>query len=246
MRHLLAGILLLPLLSSCTGGLGGLQQDLTRAAQEQLMRTLAGEYTRRLGGAVDAVVNELARPGGYLDDPLTRILLPPPLGLALGAVRDLQGDPQAGLLSVLINQAAEQAIPVASPILRTALAQITPAEARGLLDGGVGAGTGLLRARTAAALKAAVRPRVATALAGSDALRIYGELLDAYRMPPVPAAPETVPPAAGPVTDLEAYVTDGAVEGLFAVLAAREAAIRDEFENMTGGMLQGPGAPRPE
>ncbi len=65
-------------------------------------------------------------------------------------------------------------------------------------------------------------------------------------MPPVPAAPETVPPAAGPVTDLEAYVTDGAVEGMFAVLAAREAAIRDEFENMTGGMLQGPGAPRPE
>jgi len=243
MRYLFAGFLCLPLLSSCTGGLATLQQDLTRAAQEQVMRTLAAQYTQRLGGAVDTVVNGLARPGGYLDNPLTRILLPPPLGLVLGVARGLQADPQAELLSVLINQAAEQAIPVAAPILQTALAGITPTEARELLAGDVGAGTGLLRARTGAALKAAVRPRVATALAGNGALRIYDELLDVYRMRPGPAIAEAGPAPTGELApDLADPVTDGAVEGLFAVLAAREAAIRDDFERMTGGMLPGAGA----
>lgn len=243
-RRCAMALCIVPLLSSCTGGFDTLRQDLTRAAQEQVMRTLAAQYSHRLGGAVEAVVNDLARPGGYLDNPLARILLPPPLGLALGVARDLYADPQAALLSVLINQAAEQAIPVAAPILQTALAEITPAEARGLLDGGVGAGTGLLRSRTEAALKAAVRPRVATVLAGNDALRIHDELLDAYHVQSAPAAPEAVSPPAGPAPDLTAYVTDSTVEGLFTVLVAREAAIRDDFERMTGGMLPGAGAPR--
>lgn len=244
MRHLLVGMLVLPLLSSCAGGLATLQEDLTRTARAQMMRTLAAQYSLRLGGAVDAVVGDLARDGGYLDNPLTRILLPPPLGIVLGAVRDLQGDPQAGLLSVLINHAAEQAIPVAAPILRTALAQITPAEARAVLDAGTGTGTALLRVRTAEALKAAMRPRIASVLAGSGALRIYGELLDAYRKRPVPG--EAAAPPAAAVTDLEAYVAAGAVDGLFAVLGEREAAIRGDLDRTTGGRLRGLGVVPPE
>ncbi|MBI5460557.1 MAG: DUF4197 family protein [Gammaproteobacteria bacterium] len=135
-----------------------LQQDLTRSAQEQLKKTLASVYTRELGKGVTTVVTNLARPGGYLDNPVARILLPPPLGMVLGVARDLNADPQAKLLSVLMNQAAEHAIPGAAPILQAALSQLTPTEARQLLDGDKTAGTEALKDKTASILEMALSP----------------------------------------------------------------------------------------
>lgn len=233
------------LLTSCAGGLATLEQDLTRAAQEQVMKTLAGHYTRALGKGIGTVVDDLARPGGYLDNPLVRILLPPPVMLALDIARELHADPQAGMLDVLINSAAEQAIPGATPILQAAIAGITPGEARGLLEAGRTAGTDYLKEQTATALRTALGPQIAAALEASGALQSYAALVapPAGPQPPAAALPpgialETLPEApahAGP-PDLEDYVTEQAIDGLFKVLALEEARIREELERT--GLLQ--------
>lgn len=242
MNRLAGSLLAILLLSSCTpGGLNTLQQNLTLAAQEQLKRTLAGHFTRELGKGVGTVTSALAQSGGYLDNPLVRILLPPPLGLALGVARDLHADPEAALLEVLMNQAAEQAIPGAGPILQTALAQITPADARRLLDGGKTAGTEYLKEKTAAALREALNPLISENLAVSGAQLVYGELIDAYQtqtatnLPAEPAVQEE------PVHDLKQYVAEQAVEGLFKSLGAQETQIRAHLDEVTGGVLQGLG-----
>ncbi|HEY9198181.1 MAG TPA: DUF4197 family protein, partial [Gammaproteobacteria bacterium] len=44
------------------------------------------------------------------------------------------------------------------------------------------------------------------------------------------------PPEAAP--DLEGYVTERAIDGLFKTLGAREAEIRKDIARATGGMLQ--------
>ncbi|MDX5446173.1 MAG: DUF4197 domain-containing protein [Zoogloeaceae bacterium] len=233
------------LLTGCTGGLDTLQQDLARTAQEQVLKTLAGHYTRALGSGVGTIVDELSRPGGYLDNPLIRILLPPPVMLALDIARELHGEPQADLLEVLVNRAAEQAIPGAAPILQAAIAQLTPGEARTLLDAGTTAGTDYLKAKTLTALREALGPQIGAALDASGALRSYAALLEAPAQPtpPVTAPPgeppadiaaDTLPdPSAPPAPPtLEDYVTEQAIDGLFKALAEEEARIRAEIDSI--------------
>lgn len=234
------------LLSACApGGLDVLQQDLTRAAQEQVMKTLSSQYTRELGKGVATIVAGLAEPGGYLNNPVARILLPPPLTMALGVVRDLKVDPQASLLSVLINQAAEQAIPGAAPILQAVLMQITPSEARQLLGDDKTAGTEALKARTSTELQAVLGPIISDQLAASGAMLVYKEILETNSTKSNSTQTEN---AAKPiesvhesVSDLGRYVTEQAVAGMFNVLGDQETFIRNNFDDLTGGMLQGLG-----
>ncbi|TNE81661.1 MAG: DUF4197 family protein, partial [Gammaproteobacteria bacterium] len=94
------------MLAACTSSLEGLQQY----AQDKLQQSVAAEFGRQLGRGINAVVTELGAEGGYLDDPLVRILLPPPLGMVIGVARDLHANPEAAALEILMNRAAEQAI----------------------------------------------------------------------------------------------------------------------------------------
>lgn len=240
-----SGVVIL-LLCACTpNSLTDFSGQLSHAAREQVLNTLAGQYRRRLGSSVDTIIAELGAPGGYLDNPLVRILLPPPIGLVLGTVRDLQADPQAALLETSMNQVAEQALPGAAPIVRTALQQLTPTEARRLLDGDVTAGSDHLKARTGDALRAALHPMIADKLAENTATAVYGELVDVYRMRQnaTPRDASVPPPAAAP--ELADYVAERAVDGLFKMLGARETEIRKDLDRVTGGMLQGSGMPTP-
>lgn len=239
-RHVRLGVALLAaLLSACTpGALTDLPGEVTRAARDQLLNTLAGQYKQRLGSSVNTLIADLGRPGGYLDNPLVRILLPPPVGMALAVARTLQADADAVLLETLMNEVAEQALPGAAPIVQTALAQITPAEAKRLLEGDETAGTEYLKAKTAAALEAALMPVVDAKLAGSGAQLIYGELVDAYQAQQavVPSTDSSVPPPVA-APDLGSYVAERTVDGLFKVLGEREAEIRKDIARASGGML---------
>ena len=243
-RFTLAGLIILLLCACAPNSLTDLPGQVSRAARDQAMNTLAAQYRQRLGGSVDTIIAELGAPGGYLDNPLVRILLPPPIGLVLGAVRDLRADPQAALLETLMNQVAEQALPGAAPIVRTALQQLTPAEARRLLDGDVTAGTDYLKARTGEALQTALQPVVADKLTESGATAVYDILADAYRkhQSATPTDASVPPPASVP--ELADYVTERAVDGLFKTLGAREAEIRKDLDRATGGLLRD-GTPRP-
>ena len=235
MYRIIYALLTTLLLSSCsTGSLTAMQTNLTQAAQEQLKKTLANHFIAELGKGVGTVISSLAQPGGYIDNPLVRILLPPPLGLVFDVARNMNANPDASLLVVLMNQAAEHAIPNATPILQAALTHVTPAEARALLGGGKNAATEFLKAKTAAALQEALTPLVSANLAASGAKQVYGKLLDAYR------ANKTVEPAKidEPAPELVQYVTGQAVEGVFKALGEREALIRENLDNVTG---RGPG-----
>ena len=244
-RPRLGVALLAALLTACTPStLTDLPGELTRAARDQLLNTLAGQYKQRLGSSVNTLISDLGKPGGYLDNPLVRILLPPPVGMALAVARTLQADADTALLETLMNEVAEQALPGAAPIVQAALAQITPAEAKRLLEGDATAGTEYLKTKTAAALEAALSPVVDAKLAGSGAKLIYGELVEAYQAqrPELPAADSSVPPPE-PAPDLGAYVAERTVDGLFKVLGEREAEIRKDIERASGGMLS-PGVPQ--
>jgi hypothetical protein len=239
-RARIGAALLAATLSACTpSALTDLPGEFTRAARDQVLATLSAQYTQRLGASVNGIIADLAEPGGFIDNPLVRILLPPPVGMALAVVRGLQTEPDAFLIETVMNEVAAQAIPGAAPIVQAALAKLTPAEARRLLEGGETAGTEHLKATTAAALQAALTPIVNDKLAGSGAQLIYGELVEAYQaQQAVVPSTDTSVPTPEPSPELGAYVAERTVDGLFKVLAEREADIRKDLDRATGELLQ--------
>jgi hypothetical protein len=291
MRRSLCGLLALVLLSSCSpGGVSQMPYNVAKATQEKLQRALANQFMRKLGDGVDRVVGGLSVAGGFLDNPLVRVLLPPPMGLVLAVTRDLQADPTASTLEQLMNHAAEAAVPGAGPILRAAVRGIQPADAEALLQGGTTAASDFLMERTRSALLEALSPVVAESLSNSGANEIYAGALRAYELQksialaseevlrgsvpeaiaseigiPQPqhpldtAAEILLPPALPdivtangdipgaeatalllahePPTDLNAYVTAKAVDGVFGALAQHERLIRRELQSMAGGLV---------
>jgi hypothetical protein len=230
MRRLIAGFLALMAVSSCAPlDLGQMQRNAVLAAEQQLQRMLAAQFTRRFNNGIDQVIAGLQRTGGFLDDPLVRILLPPPMGLVLGILSDVTENPDAAWLELLMNRAAEAAIPGAGPILKTALTGLSVGEMETVLAGGRQAATELLEDRTRTAVQEALAPVVARTLADAGADAVYGRLLQAYE---IKRALETGTIVEEPVRDLGAYATEAAVNGLFARLAQEERRVRDEIDNL--------------
>lgn len=222
---LLAAVLLL---AGCVTTLDEVKQG----AQQALRNALAFHFKRQFMSGVELVTQGLAGEGGYLDNPLVRILLPPPVGLVIDVARDLHRNPGAALLETLMNRAAEQAVPVAGPILQAVLRDMDTADAQDLLAAGQTATTDYLRARAGHAVHEALRPVVSEKLAQSGAVALYEDLLHdreiAVLVAGLPAR------AASPVAPgaLDDYVTGRAVDGLFRTLEQREDLIRESIAQL--------------
>jgi hypothetical protein len=141
MRRFVLLILISFLLFSCTSFVDSVKDT----AQFQVKYFLATRFSQHLQNSIDTVIGQLAIKGGFFDDPLVRIVLPPPIGLAIGIARDLQDNPQAKLLEILINQAAENTIPVAGPILKNIIKDMNTFTIEELLDSGDRAATEYLK-----------------------------------------------------------------------------------------------------
>jgi hypothetical protein len=223
-------------LSSCASFVDSVQQT----AQVQFQKFLANQFGQRLQNGIDSVVGQLAMKGGFLDDPLVRILLPPPLGLAIGMARDFQKNPKAALLETLLNQAAETAIPVAGPILKNIVMNMDEPTLESLLDAGNTAATDYLKEKGGAVVREALVPAITEELHLNGAAELYGELLKAKE-----TADQAIATAAEVQQQIETaqqqaavlqtvtqeqlghYVADRALSGLFKKIAGEELLIRE-------------------
>lgn len=226
-------ILLVALYSSaCAPMLDSMQQGVQSRVQQMLGRS----FGEKLLAGVDWVIDSLAKEGGFLDDPLVRIVMPPPLGLIVDVTRDLRADPKAALLETLMNRAAENAIPVAGPILKDLVTNMDQSTLTDLVTAPKQAATSYLMERSGPMIRQAVLPGVTRHLQDSGAIELYGELLEAHNKADVAAA--GVERATGEVAVVESvapeelsnYVAEQAVGGLFRKMAVKELSIRGELE----------------
>ncbi len=249
-------VLAVLLSTGCASLLEGFQTSVSSKVQQML----TGKFTQLFTDSIDVVIGQLAARGGFLDDPVVRILLPPPLGLVLAVARDLHNNsenPQAVLLESLINHAAEDAIPVAGPLLKDLVMNMDTAALQQALDSPEAATTDYLKEKGGAAVKAAILPVVTKRLEANGAIQLYGKLLEAQQAvdqaaaqtapvaeaaataapdaataeTPAAASAAAATPAAVTPDKLPDYVAEQAVNGLFKKVAAQEMAVRDEVNS---------------
>ena len=129
-----------------------------------------------------------------------------------------------------INRAAEKAAPEATSIMIDAIKSMSIDDARNILNGESDAATRFFEDRTRGKLAGLFKPIIDTSLNEVGATRYYNQLDD--KLSSVPVVGQELD------MDLQDYVTDQALNGLFVMLAQEEQKIRDNPAARTSEILQ--------
>jgi hypothetical protein len=197
----------------------------------------SGALKEALGRGVDATVARLSKPDGFLKDQLVKILLPGPLKDAAPILSALG---QGGLLTDLetrMNRGAELATPPAKRLFRAAIDKMTWQDAIGIVTGPQDAATQYLRRTAGEQLALEMKPIVAKQLEGAGATKAFNNVVSRVGgQQGVGALAGAVGSVLGGGTaqtgqsltnfNMNDYVTNKAVDGIFTYIAKEEAAIR--------------------
>lgn len=191
--------------------------------------TIAAGLREALQIGAERSVSRAARPGGFLDDPRVRIPLPPQLDKLGRGLRALGFDGAVEELEVAMNRAAERAAREAQGPLVAAVMGLQIADARAILSGPDDAATQYLRRASGDALRERFAPVVASAMRDTGVHRAYEELRSRNRVLAL---------LKDPTVDLERYVTDETLDGLFTLIRDEEQRIRNDPSARTTELLR--------
>lgn len=178
-------------------------------------RDASGGLKDALSQGAKVAVQQLGRPGGFSEDPALRIELPGNLGKASRMLKMAGMGSQLEQLETSMNQAAEKAVPEAQQLLLDAVRNMTVQDAKGILAGGQDSATRYLDRSSREQIRARFLPIVKQATDQVGLAQQYNAL--AGRVPGGLGAG---------YANIESYVTEQALDGLFSVIAEQEASIR--------------------
>ncbi|NLH57004.1 MAG: DUF4197 domain-containing protein, partial [Rikenellaceae bacterium] len=121
-----------------------------------------------------------------------------------------------------LNRAAEDASKKAFPIFSEAITSMTINDAMGILKGADDAATTYLKNKTSAKLKAEFKPIIKQSIDKVKVTSYWNPIATNYNRLTALTGGEQVNP------NLEEYITDRAMEGLFKLIAKEEALIRKD------------------
>ena len=166
---------------------------------------------------IDAVVQKLGTPGGFLNDPQVRIALPKTLRKARGLAKPLGMSAPFDDLQARMNHGAEAAMPQGKAILKEAVSTMSIDDAMTIVRGPDDSATRYLRTRMEPALTRAFSPVVRASLEQSGAISAGKRLAMRYSVGDYANRAED---------NLTRHVVKGALNGAFYYLAEQERAIR--------------------
>lgn len=193
--------------------------DVASAAGLSETEIVAG-LKEALDNATAAAVSQLAKPGGFLDNPQVRIPLPSQLDWVEKGLRKVGQEELADNFINTMNQAAEEAVPAALEQFQGAINAMSVEDARGILNGPDDAATEYFRKYSESTLREQFLPVVKETTAGA-------EMTSAYKSMTAPVA-GLGGMFGGKSLDVDEYVTDKALDGLFSIVAQEEARIRKD------------------
>ncbi len=194
--------------------------------QEEMVRGLREALSKGVGQAVAT----LGKDGGFLNNAAVKIPMPPQLQTVEKTLRRLGQDKIADEFVATMNHAAEQAVPLAANVFAGAITNMTVTDAKAILTGPDDAATQYFRKTSEARLREKFLPIVRDATAKTGVTAAYKNLIQ----------------QAGPMAaflgadagDLDGYITQKALDGLFQMIATEEKNIRQNPVARTTDLLK--------
>jgi hypothetical protein len=162
--------------------------------------------------------NKLGAVDGFFADAAVKILMPPEAQDVEKTLRRFGLGSLVDKTVLSLNRAAEDAAKSATPIFVNAIKQMTISDALGILRGGDFAATNYFKQKTTASLTTAFKPVISKSLNKVDATKYWSDVFTAYNR----FSTKKVE------TDLTAYVTQKAIDGIFYEVGLEEQKIRKD------------------
>ena len=233
------GILVMVALLACGvhfGFAAGLS-DMLKDAQKTLGGSSAGlsndEITAGLKEALqvgtEKAVGLVSKPDGFYQNPAIKIPLPESVQKVEKLLRATGYGEKVDAFELSMNRAAERAAPEAKSIFWEAITDMNFDDAQKILNGGDNEATLYFEDKTSARLQEIFKPIVKDAMGEVGVTRSYQDLSDKIT---------SMPFGKSASFDLDQYVTDGALKGLFKMLAEQEKQIRTQPAARVTDLLQ--------
>ncbi len=186
-----------------------------------------GDLTQKdaAGGLKDALtqgaqvaVKQLGTSGGFSNNPDVRIELPGKLGKAAKTLKQFGLGSEVEGLETAMNKAAEAAVPQAQALLVDAVKKMTVDDAKAILSGGDDSATQYLNKTSREQIREKFLPIVKQATDKVGVAQKYNSIASqaaAFGVVDTKSA------------NIESYVTEQALNGLFEMIAKQEASIRE-------------------
>jgi hypothetical protein len=184
-------------------------------SEEEIIRGLKEALKIGTGNAVEKV----SQVGGYFNNPKIRIPLPEKVQKVEKLLRVAGMGSQIDAFEKSMNRAAERAAPEAKSLFWGAIKKMTFSDAKNILNGRDNEATLYFKEKTSHRLNELAKPIIHDAMGEVGVTRAYQDL---------DAKARTIPFAGSLRFDLDQYVTDRALDGLFLMLAEEERKIRQD------------------
>ncbi len=162
-------------------------------------------------------VEKLAAADGFWNNPKVKIPLPGYLEDARGVMNALGMKKQAEELHLAINRAAENAVGEAKPVFINAIKSMSVQDAKSIISGGQDSGTQFFKGKTSDTLRTKFLPIVKKATERVGLAQKYNEFAGKGAKLGI---------IKGDQANVESFVTQKALDGLFLMMADEEKAIR--------------------
>ncbi|WP_421716350.1 DUF4197 domain-containing protein [Arcobacter arenosus] len=212
--------------------------------------TVSSGLKEALKVGVDYAVNSLGAQNGYLNNSLVKIPLPENLQKAETLIRKLGGDKVADDLIKSMNNAATKAAPKTAEIFVNAIDKMTLDDAKKILNGDKNAATNYFKDNTSNSLRNMIKPIVQETMAQNSVAKYYDTFNSYYKQYGQGVVENSsvmnlakgfgvdsyIPSASD--ENLDDYVTNKAIDGLFEMIAQKEALIRTNPVEQTTSLLK--------
>ena len=180
---------------------------------------MTGGLKEALSVGVERAIKLLGKDGGFLNDKSVKIPLPGMLQKVESGLRVMGQGELADEFIATMNHAAERAVPEAASIFGDSIKQMSLQDAKGILQGPDDAATQYFRKNSGEKLAQAISPIVKQATEKAGVTSAYKNMVGQADM--------LGGLVGGSSLDLDKYVTDKTLDGLFLKLAEEEKRIRE-------------------
>ena len=188
-----------------------------------------------LADGADVSVRSLAAAGGFWRNPQVRIAPPDAVQPVARLLRKVGQGRRVDAFEHSLNQAAEQAVGAAAPILLDAIREMTLADAGAILNNGDTAATDFLRQSTESTLAGRFRPLVERATASIKVTSSYQQLMQQTK-PYLNLTQNLLNNTH--TSNLNNYITNHTLNKLFTTLTRKEQAIRRDPQRWGTDLLR--------
>jgi hypothetical protein len=164
-------------------------------------------------------VKEVSRTDGYYKNEAIKILMPDKLQKVADVLKTVGYEKQVDDFVLSMNRSAEKAAPKAVPIFVDAVKHMTFDDARKILQGGDTAATAFFKEKTRGKLFDEFKPVVTESMDKVGVAQSYKKMTAGY---------EEIPFMKKEDIDLDHYVTNKALDGLFYMVGEEERKIRTD------------------